>query len=320
MSVRMVDSIDQAIEHIRTLRLEPHRDDRHAGRDARARVPAPRELELGVRERQHALLGRLPARPGRRGRRLDHARCTGTGRWAWRDSPRRSSSRSERERSSSEGRRPRRHVQSDPPRAPAARRRDARGARARRGCCLVPAGDPPLKRAGVAPADHRLEMVRRADRFEPRTRGLRPRAAPRRTELHRRHARARCASAMPGAALWFLVGADTLARPRVLARARAALRARELRGRDAARLMLAPLRELLPRVAGARLPRRTPRGLVPRVGKRAARSAVHAARRSPRRRSGGASRAGESIRYLVARRGARVHRQAPPLLERRKTD
>ena len=34
MSVRMVDSIDQAIEHIRNVRHEPHRDDRHAGRAA----------------------------------------------------------------------------------------------------------------------------------------------------------------------------------------------------------------------------------------------------------------------------------------------
>lgn len=74
---------------------------------------------------------------------------------------------------------------------------------------LVPAGDPPLKRRGVARAELRLEMVRRAaasnpalevDDLEVR------RAGPSYTvdtlaELRRR---------WPGAKLWFLVGADTL--------------------------------------------------------------------------------------------------------------
>jgi nicotinate-nucleotide adenylyltransferase len=74
---------------------------------------------------------------------------------------------------------------------------------------LVPAGDPPLKRSGVAPAHHRLEMVRRAAAANP---GLEVdelelrRAGPSYTvdtlaELRARH---------PGAELWFLVGADTL--------------------------------------------------------------------------------------------------------------
>ena len=32
---------------------------------------------------------------------------------------------------------------------------------------LIPAGDPPLKHSGVAPAEHRLEMVRRAAAANP---------------------------------------------------------------------------------------------------------------------------------------------------------
>lgn len=74
---------------------------------------------------------------------------------------------------------------------------------------LVPAGDPPLKRRGVAPAALRLEMVRRAVASNPALEvddlELR-RAGPSYTvdtlaELSRR---------LPGAKLWFLVGADTL--------------------------------------------------------------------------------------------------------------
>ena len=114
-----------------TARTTPRRSSRRTS--ARARVRPPGELELGVRERQHALLGRLPARPGRRGGRVDDRRCTGTGRWASRGSRRRSSSPSERGRFSSEAGRTRRHVRSDPPRPPAALRRVPRSARARPG-------------------------------------------------------------------------------------------------------------------------------------------------------------------------------------------
>jgi len=74
---------------------------------------------------------------------------------------------------------------------------------------LVPAGDPPLKRRGVAPAAHRLELVRRATAanaaFEVDDLEIR-RAGPSYTvdtlaALRAKHA---------GAELWFLVGADTL--------------------------------------------------------------------------------------------------------------
>jgi nicotinate-nucleotide adenylyltransferase len=74
---------------------------------------------------------------------------------------------------------------------------------------LVPAGDPPLKRAGVAPAELRLDMVRRAAASNPslEVSDLEVRrSGPSYTvdtlaELGRR---------IPGARLWFLVGADTL--------------------------------------------------------------------------------------------------------------
>lgn len=74
---------------------------------------------------------------------------------------------------------------------------------------LVPAGDPPLKRRGVAPASLRLEMVRRAvasnpalevDDLEVRRQGP-SYTVDTLAELGRR---------LPGARLWFLVGADTL--------------------------------------------------------------------------------------------------------------
>ena len=74
---------------------------------------------------------------------------------------------------------------------------------------LVPAGEPALKRAGVAPAHHRLEMVRRATASNP---GLEVdeleirRQGPSYTvdTLEALRAKHR------GAELWFLVGADTL--------------------------------------------------------------------------------------------------------------
>ena len=74
---------------------------------------------------------------------------------------------------------------------------------------LVPAGDPPLKRGGIAPASHRLEMVRRAAAANPalEVSDLEVRrAGPSYTVDTLRALRAR----LPGAALWFLVGADTL--------------------------------------------------------------------------------------------------------------
>ena len=74
---------------------------------------------------------------------------------------------------------------------------------------LVPAGDPPLKRIGIAPADQRLEMARRASASNPALEVCDlevRRAGPSYSvdtlaELHAR---------MPGDALWFIVGADTL--------------------------------------------------------------------------------------------------------------
>jgi nicotinate-nucleotide adenylyltransferase len=75
---------------------------------------------------------------------------------------------------------------------------------------FVPAGDPPLKQAGVAPAHHRLAMVRLALADRPGFEVLElelERSGPSYTvdtlaELARRN---------PGARLWFIVGADALA-------------------------------------------------------------------------------------------------------------
>jgi len=75
---------------------------------------------------------------------------------------------------------------------------------------FVPAGDPPLKHAGVAPACHRLAMVRLAIDGRPEFEALEleiERPGPSYTvdtlaELARRH---------PGERLWFIVGADALA-------------------------------------------------------------------------------------------------------------
>jgi len=74
---------------------------------------------------------------------------------------------------------------------------------------LIPAGDPPLKRHGVAPAEKRLEMVRRATAENPalevcdlEVRRTGPSySVDTLAELRMR---------LPAAALWFIVGADTL--------------------------------------------------------------------------------------------------------------
>ncbi len=74
---------------------------------------------------------------------------------------------------------------------------------------LIPAGDPPLKHAGIASAAHRLEMVRRAAASNPALEVLDVeirRAGPSYSVDTLAELRAR----MPDAALWFVVGADTL--------------------------------------------------------------------------------------------------------------
>jgi nicotinate-nucleotide adenylyltransferase len=74
---------------------------------------------------------------------------------------------------------------------------------------LVPAGDPPLKRRGIAPADQRLEMARRASASNPALEvcdlEIR-RAGPSYSVDTLAELRAR----LPSAELWFIVGADTL--------------------------------------------------------------------------------------------------------------
>ncbi len=74
---------------------------------------------------------------------------------------------------------------------------------------LVPAGDPPLKRSGIAPAKHRFEMVERACASNPALEvcdvEIR-RVGPSYSVDTLAELRAR----MPADALWFLVGADTL--------------------------------------------------------------------------------------------------------------
>lgn len=75
---------------------------------------------------------------------------------------------------------------------------------------LVPAGDPPLKRAGIAPAAQRLEMVRRACAGNPALEvcdlELR-RSGP----SYSVDTLAELRAQLPEAELWFIVGADTLA-------------------------------------------------------------------------------------------------------------
>jgi nicotinate (nicotinamide) nucleotide adenylyltransferase len=74
---------------------------------------------------------------------------------------------------------------------------------------LVPAGDPPLKRRGIASASHRLEMVKRAAASNPGARDLRPRAFRRADRATASTLLAELRERTNGCAL-FLVGADTL--------------------------------------------------------------------------------------------------------------
>ena len=74
---------------------------------------------------------------------------------------------------------------------------------------LIPAGDPPLKSHGIAPAVHRLEMARRAAASNPALEVLDlevRRAGPSYSVDTLAELRAR----LPAAVLWFIVGADTL--------------------------------------------------------------------------------------------------------------
>jgi nicotinate-nucleotide adenylyltransferase len=110
---------------------------------------------------------------------------------------------------------------------------------------FVPAGDPPLKRSGVAPARHRLAMLRLALADRPGCEVLElelARPGPSYTvdtlaELRLRH---------PGERLWFIVGADALAQ---LDEWRSPERLFELASFAVARRPGAPggLAELLPR-------------------------------------------------------------------------
>ena len=71
LAVRVVDGLDQAIEHIAQLRLAAHRRDRHRGQGARRPLPARSRFEFGDRQRLDALCRRLRIRPRRRNRHLD---------------------------------------------------------------------------------------------------------------------------------------------------------------------------------------------------------------------------------------------------------
>ena len=74
---------------------------------------------------------------------------------------------------------------------------------------LVPAGEPPLKTRGVAPAEKRLEMARSACASNPALEVCDlevRRAGPSWSVDTLAELRAR----LPGAELWFIVGADTL--------------------------------------------------------------------------------------------------------------
>ncbi|HKC51640.1 MAG TPA: nicotinate-nucleotide adenylyltransferase [Myxococcota bacterium] len=160
---------------------------------------------------------------------------------------------------------------------------------------LIPAGEPALKRGDVAPAAHRLEMVRRATAsnpaFEVDDLELR-RAGPSFTVDTLRTLRAR----HPTAALWFLVGTDTLPE---LESWREPERLSELASFAVATRpgYVGGLRELLPRVLAAAF-RDGARGLVHASGNelRAVPFTPLAISASEIRRRAGR---GESIRYLV---------------------
>ena len=160
---------------------------------------------------------------------------------------------------------------------------------------LVPASEPALKHSGIAPAAHRLEMVRRAAASNPALEvddlELR-RAGPSYTVDTLRALRER----NPRAELWFLVGADTLPE---LASWREPTRLFELANFAVATRpgYAAGLRELLPRALAASF-RDTESGLVHASGNELRAvpftpleiSASDIRRRAAR---------GESIRYLV---------------------
>lgn len=160
---------------------------------------------------------------------------------------------------------------------------------------LIPAGEPALKHSGLAPAAHRLEMVRRASASNPALEvddlELR-RAGPSYTVDTLRALRERS----PSAQLWFLVGADTLPE---LAAWREPERLFELANFAVATRpgYAARLRELLPRALAAPF-RDGPSGLVHTSGnelRAVAFTPLEISASDIRRR---AARGG-SIRYLV---------------------
>ena len=71
LAIRVVDSLDEAIDAHREVRLAAHRRDRHQRPRGRDALPARGRLELGDGERVDALRRRLRVRAGRRDRHLD---------------------------------------------------------------------------------------------------------------------------------------------------------------------------------------------------------------------------------------------------------
>ncbi len=75
---------------------------------------------------------------------------------------------------------------------------------------MIPAGDPPLKHSGIAPARHRLAMLERAlegqEGFEIATLEL-----ERPGKSYTVHTLEALRDAHPGVSLWFVLGADALA-------------------------------------------------------------------------------------------------------------
>lgn len=160
---------------------------------------------------------------------------------------------------------------------------------------LIPAGQPALKRGDVAPAEHRLEMARRATASNP---------ALEVDDLEVRRAGtsytvdtlATLRARQPDAELWFLVGADTLPE---LESWREPARLFELASFAVATRpgYVAPLRELLPRALAAPF-RDGLRGLVHASGnelRAVAFTPLEISASDIRRRAA----RGESIRYLV---------------------
>ena len=195
LAVGVVDSVDEAIEHVNELRLRALGGDRHARRGGGAGVPARRRCGVRLRQRLHALHRRRRVRHGRRDRQLDaeaaRARADRPARAVHVQVPGRGRRPRPRVRRLGARRTPRRDVQPAAPRAPGRARRRRATSSGSSGSLLLPVTRPPHKEvaatrargaAGAVPArggrGRRLEVSRvEIDRGGPVVHGRYPEGA-----------------------------------------------------------------------------------------------------------------------------------------------